>query len=230
MWGPILGAIGALGGKLFDRSEARRQERKAAAFNPVKKRVEDARAAGVHPIYALGASGLDSASTGSQVAFGETLGNMGQNIGSSIDKSLDVHGKQAKSLLLEKAGLENELLRTQIAKARTDMVKEPTLPALGQRYLLEGQGSTALSHIPGSLVEVPGAHKLQSPQYTPNLVFGGHYRTHPRFSDAQTYEDRYGEAMGSLLGVINTIADMQWAGRQWAGPHVQKEIFDKLRK
>lgn len=219
MWGPIIGAATAIGGKMFDMYQAK----KAAKHNPLMKRMNDAREAGVHPMYALGANVQDSPPA--QVAFGETLGKMGQSIGGALSKQLDTDGQAMKTLLLEKAGLENELLRTQITRAKVDQTTQPTLPSLNQRFLVEGQGQTAIPSIPGTLVQVPGAHKIEQPQYMPNLSMGWPYRTNPNFSDAQSWEDRYGEALGSLLGVVNAGADAKHAAQPgW------NKIMDRLRR
>lgn len=210
--GPLLGAATAIGGKLFDRHQAEKQK----DFNPVAKRVRDAQAAGVHPIYALGAHGLDSPPA--QVAFGETMGKAGQSIGDAIGKSFNTDDKVMKNLLLEKAGLENDLLRTQITRAQASSTG-PTVPNLDQKYFIDGQGQTAIAPaIPGTTVSYPGSHKLEQPQYMPNLTMGWPYRTNPRFSDAQSYEDRYGEAMGSIFGAVNVLADAQHNVTEWSRP------------
>lgn len=207
----IIGAATAIGGKLFDMHQAR----KAAKHNPLMKRMNDAREAGVHPMYALGANVQDSPPA--QVAFGETLGKMGQSIGGALSKGLDTDGKAMKNLLLEKAGLENELLRTQITRAQVDQRATPTLPPLDPKYLMEGQGQTSIPKIPGTLIEVPGAHKVEQPQYLPNLTLGWPYRSNPKFSDMQSIEDRYGE--GTLISHIlsNVIfgADMYHQLPNW---------------
>lgn len=203
----LIAAAASIGGGLI----ARRAQNKASKANPVLKRVQDAKAAGVHPVYALGATGLEQprAST----AFGDGISRAGQSIGSALGRSLDTDQTALKTLFLEKAGLENELLRTQITRAKQETAAQPILPSLDQRYLLEGQGSAKLpqSTVPGTVLAVPGAHKITPPQWSPNLSMGWPYRTNPHFSDAQTYEDRYGEAMGSILGTVNVGADA-WHG------------------
>lgn len=215
MWGPILGALTTLGGKLWDKASQKNAEQKAANFNPIQKRVQDAKAAGVHPLYALGAN-VSEQSAPAQVAFGETLGKMGQSIGSSIDRGLDHEGKAVKALLLEKAGLENELLRSQIAKANRDLTAQPTIPGFNQEYMIPGQAKTAMPSS-GEYTALPG-HKAEQPQHTRNFRWMGVDVPRSRWgSDAQVFEDIHGEGTGTLMALPGWAADMRkWVQYAWA--------------
>lgn len=85
----------------------------------IRWRVDDARAAGVHPLAALGASGasfnpvtplidpLPSAKSWQH--------NLGQNVRSHILNRLDPTQRALSNLAVERAGLENDLLRLQMA-------------------------------------------------------------------------------------------------------------------
>lgn len=189
----LLGALGGLAGKAIDMFNAHR----AAKFNPVAKRVKDAQAAGVHPLYALGASNLDSPPA--QVMFGDTMAKMGQSI-ADANKQQTGGSKMLSGLVLEKAGLENELLRTQIQKMKGEgAAAVPTIAGMGDKQAVVGQPATS-TEVAGTVITLPGGHKLNDPQYIPQLRFGLPYRTNPNFSDAQTLEDRYGDFWGSVLG------------------------------
>lgn len=226
---PILG-MGA--GKLFEYMQARRAEK----FNPILKRVRDAKAAGVHPLSALGAGGIQDHGP-AQIAFGESLSKMGQNIGGAIDRNLDQDSKTTKALLLEKAQLETELLRAQVTRAKREMVSQPTPPALDQHYLkgLEGQGQAALpgTYIAEAGATLPRGHKIEPPQHTPNLSTGFPWRTHPLWSDGQTWEDRYGESAFSPSTILNwgtALADVKaLLERNLERYPPQEHIYDKLR-
>lgn len=99
------------------------------AKNGIRWRVDDARAAGLHPLAALGASGAsfspsfgashsDPESLGSAVG---ALGNMGQNISRAISSTSTAEEKQFQKLQLASAqlnlegqALENQLKLTQL--------------------------------------------------------------------------------------------------------------------
>lgn len=227
MLGPILGAATAIGGKLVDYFQNKKAEKKAAAFNPIQKRVQDAQAAGVHPIYALGAGGISEQSGPGQVMFGETLGKMGQSIGGAIDKNLDHEGKAIKALMLTKAGYENDLLKLQIMKAQREMAGTPTIPGWNTDYLIPGQGATAR---PGPGVIGLPEHKDQQSQFTRNFRWMGVDTPRSRFgSDAQTFEDIHGEGTGTLMALPGWAADM----RQWVKAAYRKyfqQDMERLRR
>lgn len=236
MFGPLMSAGLAIGGKLLDMHQAKKAEK----FNPILKRVQDAKQAGVHPIYALGAGGI-AQSGPAQVAFGETLSKMGQNIGSAIDRNADTDSKTLKSLLLTKAQLENELLSTQVTKAKADMVAQPTMPKIDQPFLagLEGQGPAAIpgtfvTDTNGKPVTLPKSHKIEPPQHTPNLMTGFPWRRNPNWSDGQTFEDAYGEGTLSPagpLGWAGFLADVKYNIELLQKAYPPKElIYDKLRR
>lgn len=215
MFPALLSAATAIGGKLYDAHNAK----KAAQFNPVLKRVKDAQAAGVHPVYALGASGLDTPPA--QVSFADTLGKAGQSVGDALSKSADHEGKALKALLLEKAGLENDLLRTQIAKSRVEMSTTPTQPGPETKYVIPGQGETAYAN---------PRHKLNDPQYTPSArIMGIDFPRSGRYSDGQTYEDAYGDGPSNIPGGLSMVDDIvtQWGPRALAR---LRELIPSIRR
>lgn len=185
----LLPVLGALAGKAFDYYQQKH-------FNPIKKRIQDAQEAGVHPIYGLQAGGFDAPP---QMAFGDTFAKMGQSLADTYKQKTN-DGKALSQLEMKKATLQNELLQAQLDKIKNPTNAVPTVPPLDPRYVVEGQAQASLPNIPGVTIELPGGHKIQQPQYTPNLTYGLPYRTHPKFSDAQTLEDRYGELAGDILG------------------------------
>lgn len=145
-----------IGGLLGSRDKAKdRDMQKEFAQSGIQWKVEDAKKAGVHPLYALGAQTHSFApvSTGStDLASG--ISAAGQDISRAVNATspqatrLNAFTTAAQTLGLEKASLENDLLRSQIAKINQTIT--PAMPTPSQRYLVEGQGSTAL---PSGLVE-----------------------------------------------------------------------------
>lgn len=155
MFGDILGAIGSVVGGLFGKDSAEDarnfnyQAQKQFAQNGVQWKVEDAKKAGVHPLYALGANTVSFAPT----AVGDTtlasgIAEAGQDLGRALDQQrtpqgrLTAYQEAANRLGLEKMGLENELLASQIAKLNA-AGGTPVVPSPSQAYLIDGQGPTA---------------------------------------------------------------------------------------
>ena len=141
----IIAAIGT-GAQMYMQKKAQKKA-EARDDSSIQRRVADAKKAGIHPLYALGGS---TGSGPSATAGVPDLGRMGQNIGSAIQKHMDPVTKTIQTLQLEKAGLENDMLRAQITRLTNETATQPPMP-LGQRYMIEGQGQTA--GVPGVLVQ-----------------------------------------------------------------------------
>ena len=152
-----------LGGILGQRSQQKMADQNIAlqkefAQSGIQWKVADARKAGIHPIYALGAN----THSYSPVALGDSLTPAIHNAGQDISRAVNSTSDQAtrlnsfqlasQNLTLEKMGLENQLLASQIA--RLNQTTSPAMPTATQRYLLDGQGQTPLLN--GSPSGVPG--------------------------------------------------------------------------
>lgn len=119
---------------------------KEFAQNGIQWKVADARAAGINPLAALGASttsfsnlvGSDAAGTGIQKA-GQDIGRAIAAAGSFDDK----YDEAVKKITIQKGELENQLLASQIAKTNSPSVG-PSIPTATQRWLVDGQGSVPL--------------------------------------------------------------------------------------
>lgn len=141
--------------------EKDRELQKEFAQSGIQWRVADAKAAGIHPVYALGGSGASytpsaiSLDGGSSMA--SALSSSGQEIGRAINATrsapqrADAFTEATQKLTLDKMGLENQLLASQIAKMNAN--PNPPMP-IGQRYLVDGQGQTASG--PTTSLSVPG--------------------------------------------------------------------------
>lgn len=184
------------------------------AQNGIRWKVADAQAAGLHPLAALGAQ----TSSFSNVVGGDGLksdfSGLGQDIGRAIDagstagertdRLSSAVAKTATRLTLEKSSLENDLLRTQIAKQRAQIgppIPSPVpLPQPGPDRSVSGFAAKD-----DDLKQKPEDY----PQTGIVRPFGYPLRANPWFSDGQQFEDRYGDSeIGSTLKFgINTLAD-----------------------
>lgn len=132
MLGAILGAAGSIASSFLGKSAADKQAdlQKDFAQKGIQWKVKDAKAAGIHPLYALGANTVSY----SPVNVGQPdLGAMGADIGQAIDRvsnPAEKAGGALGALALERAGLENDLLRAQIARARINVAGQVAGPVL----------------------------------------------------------------------------------------------------
>lgn len=150
MWGAITGAVANVGLDLYKGHQAyshadfwNRQNvalQKEFAQNSIKWRVEDAKRAGVHPMAALGISGSSFSPVSTSIpgiSDSSYLSDMGQNIDRAIQVGKDQDAqKEAKGftdtmnqLTLEKMGLENDVLRAEIASKQAMLKQAQTPPA-----------------------------------------------------------------------------------------------------
>lgn len=170
MIGPLISAGASILGGLMGKSSAdaarESTERMAAqnialqkefAQSGIQWRVADAKAAGIHPIYALGSGGASfspvTAAFPTDTSMPNALASAGQDIGRAIHKTetaegrMGALGKAAAALQLEGAQLDNELKRTEIAsktaRLRADQVGAP-MPAASDAYLIPGQSASGL--------------------------------------------------------------------------------------
>lgn len=209
MLGALLSAGSSLiGGFLNSSAQSKANEANAAqarenmlaqqrfAQNGIQWKVADAQKAGVHPLYALGAStpSFSPVSVGAvpETGMGNALAGMGQDISRAVAAP---HGQGAKvggamlaqqtasnALDLETKGLQNQLLRAQLAK------------------MLQ----------PGTPPGVPFEHSESTkPEENPAIMAGG-YRINPDNSTSpmKAIQDRYGDE-----GPVNWAAQMYVAAR-----------------
>lgn len=153
MLGSIIGAVSSIAGGLLGArsaenakdanvamSAADREQQERFAKEGVRWRVDDAKAAGISPLVALGMSPVNYSPTAVGInpdnSLGAGLANAGQNIGRAID-STRTQGERDDALYklsLERGSLQNDLLRMQLAASQ-------------QALLTQGGGTPAM---PGS--------------------------------------------------------------------------------
>lgn len=174
MIGEAISAVGNIASGIFGASAAKKaaevqyRQQKEFAQNGIQWKVADAKEAGIHPLYALGANTVSYA----PVSVGNTnpaagLAEAGQNIGRAIDATrpaaarLDAYTQTAQQLSLTRMGLENELLASQIATTRQNGATPP-MPTAGDRMLIPGQGNSPITGA-GAVKTSPMARQSTDP-------------------------------------------------------------------
>lgn len=151
----LLGSVGSFLGGIFGNKAADKRQAEMLAWQErmdntkIQRTQADAKAAGVHPIAAMGGS-LHSPSPVS-VGGHTDFSNMGQNIGRAVEATMDSHQKQsevekmADVLKLENMELQNDVIRTQLANSAAATVRQagnpPVYSALGD--LVDGASYAA---------------------------------------------------------------------------------------
>lgn len=147
------------------------------ATHGVRWRVEDVKAAMIHPAVALGMQ--PGSASGASLGFAEVpaqewLGKSGHSIQRAAQATSTseerAYNKALATLSLERAGLQNDLLRSQIARLQADQVGPPMVdpanpgvrqfgtsdvPSVTERPLERTAGARGASHQePGSITEL----------------------------------------------------------------------------
>lgn len=210
MLGPLVSAGASLAaGYMSSRAQARANDASALAAERnikmqkqfaeegIRMRVKDARAAGIHPIYALGAQ-TPSFSPVSQSFTPETglaagLAAAGQDVGRAINATrTEPERATAFTTAMQSLQLKNAELDTQIKQAdlasRVARLSQSQNPAL-----------------PSDPVTLPWG-KLDPA--TPLVADHTKLNLNRGWSDGSTFEDRWGEWGGGAAGIAVMIADL----------------------
>lgn len=163
MLGALIGAGASLLGGLFGQSSQEKQiqkqidAQKEFAQQGIRWRVDDANAAGIHPLYALGANTHSFSPIGiGGSPLGEGIAAAGQEFG----RAVQAKGTQAERLFnqkimqlqLQRGELENQLLASQIARINTPSQMPPAMPQVGmspaERFGITGQADKYVMPVP----------------------------------------------------------------------------------
>lgn len=208
MIGSLISAGASLLGGLFgSKSQSKANEanirlQKDLARKGIQWRVEDANKAGVHPLYAIGAP----TATPGPLAVGDTsLGQGIANAGQDIGRAVSAYGTKAdrksqaalSALQIERAGLENQLLASQIRL--TNQAGNP--PAFPARV---SDGSPVVHVIPGqgdAVAASPSSLPVSGPVNTPLGTMGSvnYPKNLPTASDLQ---NQWGEFVGDVVPIV----------------------------
>lgn len=168
MLGSLISGAASIFGGLLGKSSADKAREQAAAHaasqealqrefaqNGIQWRVEDAKKAGIHPIYALGGSTASYAPVSqnftADTSLPNALASAGQDIGRAIHATrtqkdrMGALGETATRLQLEGLGLDNDLKRAEIA-SKTGRLRQgqvgPPMADPSANHLIPGQGES----------------------------------------------------------------------------------------
>lgn len=131
---------------------------KEFAKTGIQWKVQDAKAAGIHPIFAMGGNTASYSPTSSNFTADTSMANAmsraGQDIGRAVNATqnsatrVDAFTAATQALSLERGKLENEVLKSDLASrnARLQQQINPPMP-VNQRYLIPGQAQTAVGDL-----------------------------------------------------------------------------------
>lgn len=182
----------------IQQAQARDNEKNQREFaqQGIRWRVQDAEAAGIHPLYALGAQTNSfspvSLGTTTDTSLGSAVASAGQDVSRAMNATRTAPERESaidktiQDLTVQNMALKNEALAVQIAKLRNTNPPLPTLDPSANGVLPEG--------------------KLDP--VTPLVASGTKLRQDRGWSDGATFEDRWGEWGGSAAGLAVMISDL----------------------
>lgn len=201
---------------LADKEKDRELQREFAQQG-VRWKVEDAKAAGLHPLFALGGStatyspsAISLGAAAPDMSMARAVSGMGQDVGRAINATrtqserVDAFTEASQSLTLQRGALENELLASQIAKLKA--AQNPPLPS--DPNLVAPSGP------------VPVAKDYED---RPGLSYSHRWLTNPRWTNAEDSEKRYGEMSDFLMGPAILAADLKYN----ADPYIMNEVYGR---
>lgn len=198
MLGPLIGAGASIAGGLINRSSAQatnqmsihqaelnRAAQEEFAKKGIRWRVADARAAGIHPLYALGAqtTSFSPVSVGltADTSFGSGVASAGQDISRAINATRTaperVEATAMTAAQIEGLQLDNEIKRATLASQvqKITAAQNPPMPSLNE---------TDPFRVPEN----------KKPDERPPIMMGGvRIPTDPGTSPGKAYEDWLGD-------------------------------------
>jgi len=201
---PVLAALApavgsALGGYFNSRASEENAERNIAmqrefAQQGIRWKVADAKAAGIHPLAALGAQTHSFApvSVGGS-SMGNALASMGQGVGRAIsatqtqDERTATTNTMAQQLQLDNMSLQNQILASKLRLMNQPSSVNPPLPG--------GYPAT----------ETPIDPKIDPQNRV--ILNNTEIRGNPGWSPASTIQDQYGEWGENVYSIPKSIVD-----------------------
>lgn len=178
MLGDLIGGIGSLigGNKQAKAVKAENDRQYDLARNTIKYRKQDAENAGIHPLYALGAPTMSSAS---HVGGDGGISEASARVGDGINKMSSSYEKQMEALNLEHK------------RAEIDKTK-----AMTNDFIMQSKKASNLSRM--------DERTRSNADGKETMKFGGGVTVKPRYTPASEGEDYFGET-GIPYTIWNTI-------------------------
>lgn len=194
MLGPIVSAGANLLGGFLGRSAQEQQRAQNEALqrefaqNSIQWRVADAKKAGIHPMYAMGAPTISPAVSVQADPLAASIGSMGQNITRAmaatapVNEREEMYRRTMQEMQLQRITLQNDLLASQITRLKSAQV---------------GPGGVRGGSDEGDFAVSVQRGKLDD---RTRVVAGGQeIATDPGTSDTQQFTNRYGEFLGDFV-------------------------------
>ena len=206
MWEAIGGIASALGGMFGGNKAAKAQYRmfkkqlqfqRDAATHGIQWKVKDARKAGIHPVYALGAPTFSpapiSADTSGYASAGESLGRGVSQVAQAMAAK-----RQNK--------LQEDLLKAQIDKTQAEA---DAVASQAQAYKLNmlRQHVTGVGKPRPTPEIVPGISIAAKRPWHVSDALGDYIRVDTSRSDADTVASEYGDFWSEVYGFVKGVED-----------------------
>lgn len=189
-------------------AQAQMDQQERFAKQGIRWKVNDARKAGIHPLYALGANTVSYSpvSVGStpDTSMGNAIASAGQDLSRAATATAthpqraNAFSEAAAALSLERGQLENNLIRAQIAKLSAQI--PPAMPSLDP--------------------VVADQHK-EAPKWEDQdkISTGFRWFQHPKWSPANLITDAWGEPAEYAYAIPKIANDLYWT---LMGRHVKR--------
>jgi len=239
MWSALAGLAGSVigAGLSADSASSNRYMQREFAQKGIQWKVADAKAAGIHPLYALGAQ-THSFSPVHAGDLSGALGDAGQQVGRAIDAGLNRGERQQQQaqlledrnrsrrmdeLRIQEQEIKNMLLTTELMGMQRRQENQPPVPSpvgdgSGTFTLLPGQNSPRLKP---DQVRLKPAEIISHQSTAPHVEAG----THPALSE-------FRRADGSTIMLpsekaAEAMESMPLAGWLLMGDHYWQQFKDK---
>lgn len=213
----IFSAIGGLVGGLLGNKSADKRQNEMLAWQErmdntkIQRLQADAKAAGVHPLAAMGTS-LSSPSP-TVVGGRPDFADMGQNIGRAVDATMSTEEKQsdadkvATALKLKNMDLQNQVIEQQLANSAATTVNMTGTPpgysaALAKEILRQ---------------DVRGEAEARLRERDPLGMGPIALKQNRRWSPSQKVEDEYSDVVSNVYGVLKFMRDYNLSTRPQKG-------------
>lgn len=230
--GSLIGAGSSLVGGLMGRDANRDHNAQAAAQaaanmamqrefaqNGIRWKVEDAKAAGIHPLYALGASTPSfspvSLGTAPDQSMSTAMADMGQNISRAVSSTRTAPEKELATIQLAqaRAQLDGSVIDNQIKAVQLKNLANPSpsFPGTESGNFIPGQGNSPLVRVKPSERSVSAdGRPAQQAGWVPDV---GYSRTDTGLTPVPSQDVK--ERIEDQL-----IPELMWAARNQLAPNL----------